>query len=86
MTTILFFITFTSVFFVLLNFLPVSTGLPSEVVTGFQYIIGQMKAWNEIFPIDTLFTVVSIVTVYYGALWTWRAVLWVIHLIRGATQ
>jgi len=86
MTLILFFIAFTSFLLVILNLLPVASALPSPFVQGFTNIVSNMKAWDAIFPISELLTVVTIVVSVHLAIMFFKFVRWVIHLVRGATN
>lgn len=84
MTFAIFFIAFIALFFAGLNFLPNAEPLPSGFVTGFSEIIASMKAWNAIFPITELFVLVALVTAFWLAIWFFRVIKWVIHIVRGS--
>jgi hypothetical protein len=46
-------------------------------------IIGYMKAWNFLLPIDTLFICVGTVLTFHIAIWGWQALKWVVSVLRG---
>lgn len=83
MTFAIFIFAFVSLFFLILNLLPVGTPLAPEVATGIATIISQMKAWDEVFPIQELLAAVGILAGYFFLYFGWRIVKWVIHIVRG---
>lgn len=85
MTTILFFIAFTTFFFVGINMLPNIEPLSNGFVTSFSTIAGQIKAWDEIFTfISTLFALVAIIVLFDITLWGFKWIMKIIHIVRGS--
>lgn len=85
MTLALFFVAFIGLFFGILNLLPVAGEIAPEIQNGLTLIVSNMKAWNALFPITELLVAVGIMAGFYTAKYTWRAIKWVIHIIRGGT-
>lgn len=85
MTLALFFVAFIGLFFGILNLLPVAGEITPELQAGLTLIVSNMKAWNALFPITELFVAVGILMSFYLGKYGWRAIKWVIHIIRGGT-
>jgi len=83
MTFALFILVFGAFLLIILNLLPVATALPSEFASSFSTLVSTMKAWDSIFPISELLTVVSLVVTFHIAVLLFKLFRWVIHLIRG---
>lgn len=83
MTFALFIIAFVVFFFGALNLLPPIEPLPVEFINGFQSIVGAMKAWDSIFPITELLALVIFVVTFDLALWLFKWVIRIIHIVRG---
>lgn len=85
MTLLAFFIAFSAFLLLILNFLPTGS-LPTEVIDSVEYVIGAMKAWDFLLPVDTLLSAVLVVAVADLALVGWWGVKWIIGLVRGGTS
>ena len=83
MTFAIFFILFLGLFIVVLNILPVAGALSPAIASSISLIIGYMKAWNFLLPIDTLFICVGTVLTFHIAVWGWQALKWVVSVLRG---
>jgi len=87
MTTAIFLILFFAFFVAFLNFLPVATPANSLLVSSWGYLIGNLKAWNWLFPITELLICVGIVIAYEILVWTYFHVLIpIVRVIRGTTH
>lgn len=84
MTFAIFIIGFIILFFAALNGLPDAVPLTPEFSAGLASIVAQMKAWNFLFPISEIFVMVGIITAYHLFMWGFKAVKWVIHVVRGS--
>lgn len=84
MTFILFLLAFGAFMLVVLNLLPVSTPLPQPFVDSFNTIVGSMKAWDFIFPITELLTLVVLVTAFHVVVLLFKLFRWIIHVVRGS--
>lgn len=85
MTLALFFVAFIGLFFGILNLLPVAGQIAPELQSGLVLIVSNMKAWNALFPITELLLSVGVMASFYLAKYGWKAIKWVIHIIRGGT-
>lgn len=85
MTLALFFVAFIGLFFAILNILPVAGEVAPGLQSGLTLIVSNMKAWDAFFPITELLIAVGIMMAFYLAKYGWRAIKWVIHIIRGGT-
>jgi len=86
MTMILYWIAFIGLFFAILNLLPSVGTINTNVEQGLELIISNMKAWNELFPIDQLLVIVGLMATFYMIKYGWRATKWVIHIVRGSSH
>jgi len=86
MTLILFFIVFTGLVFTIMNLLPTATLLPTQIHDSLTLVVGYIKAWNGIFAFTPLLEAVSFVAVMYGVIWTVKAFVWTLKLVRGGTS
>lgn len=84
MTTVIFWVAFIGLFFAGLNALPDATPLSENFSDAFTLIVSNMKAWNALFPINELMIAVGIMATFYLAKFGWRALKWVIHIVRGS--
>jgi len=84
MTLVLFWIGFIGLFFAILNLLPVVPPINPAIQTSLDLIVSNMKAWNELFPIDQLLIIIGLMASFYIAKFIWRASKWVIHIVRGS--
>jgi len=83
MTTLIFWVGFIGLFFAFLNALPTVGTINPEIQEGLTLIVSNMKAWNELFPIDQLLIIVGLMASFWLAKFGWKAIKWVIHLVRG---
>jgi len=82
MITSLFLIIFLSFANFVIGFLP--TGQFSETVfDSIESAFNTAYAYNSVFPLDTLFTVLGYSAVFWSAVYLWQGLKWLIHLIRG---
>lgn len=74
--------TFVSFLAFIIGFLPTGS-LPVAVSSSIVYLSSILNAFDFLFPISTLFIVLSIVITVDIAVWAFHSVLWVYHKIRG---
>jgi len=87
MTTAIFLSLFFAFFVAVLNWLPDADATNSIFLTSFDFIVGAMKSWNWLFPINELFVAVGIVIAYEVIVWSWFHVLVpVMRIVRGSTH
>lgn len=58
-------------------------GLPSGVSSGITGFFQYVYQFNNIFPIDTALTLLGFTAIFWGIIFSWDLVKWMIHLIRG---
>jgi len=63
--------------------LPASTGLPTQITAAFSFVTYQISTWSFIFPLATVFTILSLVLVIEFTLWSFHGVVWIYHKVRG---
>jgi len=86
MTTIIFLLLVFGLFIVGLNLLPTADPINSNISTGLNFIVGQMKAWNFMFPISELITLVGIIAGVELGILAFKFFKWGMHYLRGSTQ
>jgi len=87
MTTAIFLILFFAFLVAVLNWLPDAGSLSDNFINSYSSIIGTMKAWNFILPINELLICVGFVIAYEILMWSWFKVLGPItRIIRGGTH
>lgn len=69
----------TSILTLIIGYLPVSTGLPTDLTTTLVSLAGYINSFSFLFPVNTLFTVVVFVLTFetiwwgfFGLLWLWK--------------
>lgn len=83
MTFAIFMALFLALFIAVLNIAPTAGTLPITISGSITAIIAYMKAWNFLFPISELFICVGIVVLFDIAIWSWKQLVRVVHIIRG---
>jgi len=86
MTFAIFIILFLLFLIAVLNFLPVAGVLTPGFSSSLGIIVGYMKSWNFLLPINELLICVAIIVAYELIVWLWRVLKYVLHLIRGGTS
>jgi len=87
MTTAIFLVLFMALLVGALNWLPIATPTDSLLLSGWTYLIGNMKAWNWLLPITEVFYAVGIVIAYEILVWSWfHVIVPVVRTIRGGTN
>jgi len=87
MTTAIFLILFFGFFIGVLNWLPDADSANSLLVSSWQFLIGNLKAWNWLIPVNELIVCVGIVIAYEILRWSWFHVLIpVTKMLRGTTH
>jgi len=82
---------FTPIFYIfylfllgLLAILPSSAGLPSGFNTALSGIFNGAYAYNSIFPIDTVVTILQFLVIFEGGILLFKIVNWIIGKVRGS--
>jgi len=83
MTFAIFIILVLGVFIGLLNVLPNATALGFSFQAAISSIVGFMNAWDYLFPIHELLTIVAIFIGFEIAVWIWHVSWKVVKFIRG---
>lgn len=66
----------------LLSVLP-QTGFPTTVTDSINGFFSGVYAYNSIFPIDTVITVIGLCATFFALVLGFEIVKWIIHLVRG---
>ena len=69
---------------ILVSILPTSTGLPENVNSAFLTFIGYLNGLNLVFPISTMFQILTIYIGFQLAIFTFYFLKFIINLIRGS--
>lgn len=64
--------------------MPASEGLPLEMVDSVSTISGYLFAFNDLFPLDDLFTLMVFYVGFELGVLTFHLVRWVLNLLRGS--
>lgn len=67
----------------LVGLLPESSGLPIGIENAISDAVGMAYAFDFIVPIDTVLTLLGLVTAFEIGILTYRFIMWIIHLVRG---
>jgi len=87
MTTLIFLTLFFIFLIAVIGYFPDADPANSVLVSCLSYLIGNMKAWNWLLPINELLVCVGIIVAYEIIIWTWFHVLAPItKIIRGTTH
>jgi len=65
--------------------LPASSGLPPEIADALSYIVGLARSFDWLFPINTAFKILGLSVVFYGAVFLFRTLRWLLHLISNTS-
>jgi len=84
MTWAIYIALFLALFIGVLNILPTAGALSPNIVAGISFVVGEMKAWNFLFPITELLICTGAVISLMVGIWVWHAFRWLLHLIRGS--
>jgi len=66
-----------------LSYLPVSTGLPTELATVITSIAGFINAFSYLIPFSSIFAGIIIIVGFEFAILSVKVVLWAIRTVRG---
>jgi len=83
MTFAIFIVLVLGLFIALLNILPLASAYAFSFTPSIATIVGYMKAWNFMFPITELITLVSAFVTFELAIWAWHVSWKVVKMIRG---
>lgn len=83
MTFAIFIVLALGLFIALLNVLPAATALPFGFTPAITAIVGYLNAWDYLFPIHELLTLVAIFIGFEIAIWVWHVSWRVVKFIRG---
>jgi len=83
MTFAIYIILVLGVFIAVLNILPTAVSLGFSFTPSVVTIIAYMKAWDFMFPIHELMTLVGIVIAFEIVVWTWHVLWRIIKFLRG---
>jgi len=86
MTFAIFIVLVLGVFVTLLNILPAVTAFSLPIGSSIITIIGYMKAWNFLIPIQELLIVILVIISFEIAIWTWHVLWKVIKFLRGSSD
>jgi len=84
MTFAIYFTLFVTLFFAVLNILPVAGALSTSFASSIVYMVSFMVAWNSLLPITELLYCVTAVTLFEIGIRVWYFIRWVIITVRGA--
>jgi hypothetical protein len=65
--------------------LPSSEGLPTEAVSAVETAFGYLYAWDYIFPVQTLLTILKLSIAFQLMVFGWRFFKWITHLISAGS-
>jgi len=72
----------------LLSLLPSSPvaggGLPTEVITAIASVYSWINAFSFLFPVDTLFEVLTLAIGFYVSIFFFKLINWIINKVRGS--
>jgi len=83
MTFAVFIVLVLGLFIALLNVLPLASSYAFSFSPSISTIVSYMKAWNFMFPIQELLTLVTAFFIFEIAIWTWHVSWKVVKMIRG---
>jgi len=83
MTFLIFIIGFIAFVIVILNVLPTAVPLSPLFANSFSSIVASMKAWDAIFPIHELLTLVAFVAIFESLILLFKFIKWTVHILRG---
>jgi len=86
MTFAIFIVLILGLFIALLNILPLASAYAFSFAPSVAIIVGYMKAWDFMFPIHELLTLVIAFFVFEIAVWTWHVLWKVVKFIRGHSE
>ena len=86
MTFAIFIILVLGLFIALLNVLPLAAAYPFSFAPSVATIVGYMKAWDFMFPIHELLTLVLAYFAFEIAIWTWHTTWKIVKFIRGSSD
>jgi len=69
--------------FAMVALLPASDGFPASFTTALQYFVNIMRQFDWLVPTTTLFQVLGLILAFEAAILAYKAVQWVIRLVRG---
>jgi hypothetical protein len=64
-------------------FLPNGDTLSSDVLSSFSWLVSESYKFDYIFPIGTMWVIVSIMVPLLVSYFAWNGIQWLIGLIRG---
>jgi len=83
MTFAVFIILILGLFIALLNILPTAGALSFSFAPAVITIVGYMRAWDFMFPIHELMTLVGLFVAFEISIWVWHVLWRVVKFIRG---
>jgi len=83
MTFAIFIVLILGLFIALLNVLPEAGALSFSFEPAIEQIVAYMNAWDYLFPIHELLTLVAIFVGFEIAIWVWHVSWRVVKFIRG---
>jgi len=66
------------------NILPNSNGLPTGISNAITTFAGYLNSWGGMFPVNTLFTVITTVILFEVGVIMFKFVKFILNLFRGA--
>lgn len=69
----------------LIALLPTSTGIPVEIVQNIEYVVNLARSFDWLFPITTLFHVLALTIGVELAIFLFKTLRWILHLITNST-
>lgn len=81
--TVLLIVTFTTFLILAIGLLPNAQPLPTEITDSLITFVDFINLIDFIIPVGTLFTIVGLSLFFQFAMFTWKTVLFIIHLVRG---
>jgi len=86
MTFAIFIVLIFGVFVALLNILPPVATFGFAIGPALTLVIGYMKAWNFLFPVQEILVLVLLVIAFEVGIWTWHVSWRVIKFLRGHSE
>jgi len=86
MTFAIFIVLALGLFIAVLNILPVASTLGFSFEPAVETIISYMNAWDFMFPVHELLTLVGIYIIFEIAIWFWHTLWKITKFVRGHTD
>lgn len=68
----------------LISLLPNFDGLPENVASAFDNVSTLLNQANYYFPVDTAFTIITLIVTFEAGIFLYKMINWVINKLRGS--